>query len=86
LVIENNNLLEAWIHLDYDNIDNETRGKSESSKYEFITHIMETVKADVNAQLPAFSKITKAFEQEEAFVKTATHKIKRYLYTHNNPF
>ncbi|MCP5051027.1 MAG: long-chain fatty acid--CoA ligase, partial [bacterium] len=40
------------------------------------------VKDEVNQQLSAFSKLSRLIEQSEPFVKTATHKIKRYLYTH----
>jgi long-chain acyl-CoA synthetase len=35
----------------------------------------------VNAQLPPYAQIHKIFERPEPFTKTATHKIKRYLYT-----
>ncbi|MCP4149201.1 MAG: long-chain fatty acid--CoA ligase [bacterium] len=82
LVIENNNLLEAWVHLDYDLIDSETVGKLESQRYKYIEQILAGIKENVNENLSSFSKISKLFEQEEPFVKTATHKIKRYLYAH----
>ena len=36
LVIENNDQLEAWVYLDYDLVDAETRGKNERQRLEFI--------------------------------------------------
>ncbi|MCP4146382.1 MAG: long-chain fatty acid--CoA ligase [bacterium] len=82
LVIENNNLLEAWIYLDYDLIDQETKGKSEKQKLAFIEKLLQNLKQEVNGQLSSFSKISKIVEHEEPFTKTVTHKIKRYLYSH----
>jgi long-chain acyl-CoA synthetase len=85
LVTENNSQLEAWVYLDYDLIDQETRGKTERQRQEYTGQILSRVRDEVNRQLPTFSKISKIIEQEEPFVKTATHKIKRYLYTHPGP-
>ncbi|MCP5048554.1 MAG: long-chain fatty acid--CoA ligase [bacterium] len=82
LVVENNNHLEAWVYLDYDLIDTETKGKTEGRRLEYIQRILARVKDEVNQQLSAFSKLSRLIEQSEPFVKTATHKIKRYLYTH----
>lgn len=82
LVIENNNQLEAWVYLDYDLIDQDTRGKSEKERRLYIEKILAQIKGDVNEQLSSFSKLSRIFEQQEPFVKTATHKIKRYLYAH----
>jgi long-chain acyl-CoA synthetase len=82
LVIENNNQLEAWVYLDYDLIDLETKGKTERQRQEYIEQILTETRNEVNEQLSVFSKISKIIEQQEPFVKTVTHKIKRYLYTH----
>jgi len=82
LVIEKNNRLEAWIYLDYELIDERTRGKNELQKKKFIKEELNKIKTKVNEQLSSFSKISEVVEQQEAFVKTATHKIKRYLYSH----
>ena len=81
LIIENNGMLEAWVYLDYDLIDEETKGKTEKQKLGFIEQVLQSIKNDVNAQLSAYSKISRIIEQKEPFVRTATHKIKRYLYT-----
>ena len=49
---------------------------------------LEEVKRDlmnyVNAKVSRFSKISKVEEQKEAFEKTPTHKIKRFLYSKND--
>jgi long-chain acyl-CoA synthetase len=82
LVIENNNFLEAWVYPDYDLIDKETRGKTEKQRLDFIKQILEQIKEETNTRLSSFSKISKIIEQKEPFDKTATLKIKRYLYSH----
>jgi len=82
LVIENNDQLEAWVYLDYDLVDAETRGKTERQRLEFIDKLLSETRECVNAQLSSFSKLARIYEQKEPFVKTATHKIKRYLYAH----
>jgi long-chain acyl-CoA synthetase len=82
IVIDNNNRLEAWVYLDYDLIDQETKGKTEKQRLDYIRQLLETLKEEVNAQLPPFSRISRMIEQEEPFTKTVTHKIKRYLYSH----
>ncbi|MCU0288163.1 MAG: AMP-binding protein, partial [Acidobacteria bacterium] len=78
LVFENNERLEAWVYLDYDWVDAETRGKTEHQRLEFISKILVETRECVNIKLPLFSKISHICEQKEPFVKTATHKIKRY--------
>jgi long-chain acyl-CoA synthetase len=82
LVIENNNLLEAWIYLDYDLVDRDTKGKTEKQRNDFIEMVLKDLRQTVNEQMSSFSKISRMFEQKEPFEKTATMKIKRYLYTH----
>ena len=82
LVFENNDQLEAWIYLDYDLIDDGTRGKSERQRLEYIEQVLVDTKENINSQLSSFSKLSRILEHKEPFVKTATHKIKRYLYTH----
>jgi long-chain acyl-CoA synthetase len=82
LVIENNGLLEAWVYPDYDLIDLETKGKTEKRKREFIDQMLEQLKAEINSQLGSHSKLSRVIEQKEPFEKTATLKIKRYLYSH----
>ena len=75
------NQLEAWVYLDYDLIDAETEGKSHKKKLECIKAILQKIKESINPQLPEYSKISRVVERQEPFTKTATHKIKRYLYS-----
>lgn len=81
LVVENNGQLEARVYLAYDLIDQETKGKSNTKQKEFINKILQELQQDVNSQLPTYSKLHRFIERQEPFIKTATHKIKRYLYT-----
>jgi long-chain acyl-CoA synthetase len=82
LVMENKGQLEAWVYLDYDLIDEETAGASEKKKLEHIEQLLEKLKLAINPQLASFAQIARFVEHKEPFEKTATHKIKRYLYTH----
>lgn len=81
LVTDKENQLEAWVYLDYDLIDAETEGKSQQEKLEYIQEILQKIKESINPQLPKYSKIARVIERQEPFIKTATHKIKRYLYS-----
>ena len=81
LVVENNGQLEARVYLNYDLIDQETKGKPNTKQKEFINKILQKLQQDVNSQLPTYSKVNRFIERQEPFIKTATHKIKRYLYT-----
>ena len=81
LVIENNGLLEAWIYPDYEFIDAETTGQSRQQRHQYITAALERIRGEVNALLPVNSKLSRIIERREPFTKTATHKIKRYLYS-----
>lgn len=80
LVLENNGQLEAWIYPDYEVIDEETAGKSRTERREHIDRLLDQMRHELNAQLSSSSRISKIFERREPFIKTATHKIKRYLY------
>ncbi len=80
IVVENNGRLDAWVYPDYEYIDEKTQNQTRVQRYEFIEHIMESMRKEINGQLPPYSRISKIFERREPFIKTATHKIKRYLY------
>jgi len=45
-----------------------------------IAEVLESIKKDVNKRLAAFSRIVRIEHQPEAFEKTPTQKIKRFLY------
>ena len=81
LVRERNNRLEALVYLDYELIDAETRGTNQARKLGHIGEILARIKQQVNQQLPQYAQLAQVSERREPFTKTATHKIKRYLYT-----
>ncbi len=81
LVIENRNMLEAWIYPDYEYVDAQTLGQSRQQRYGYITEQLDRIRKEVNGQLGSMSRLSRVLERREPFIKTATHKIKRYLYT-----
>ena len=82
LAIENNGDVEALIYLDHDILNPMLEGKSETEQKKVISDILENIRVEVNEKLPPSSRIKRAFHQIEEFTKTATKKIKRYLYYH----
>lgn len=80
LVLENNGKLDAWIYPDYEFIDEITAGKNRAQRCEIVDSMLEELRKELNAQLSTASRIAKVYERREPFIKTATHKIKRYLY------
>ncbi len=83
LVLEQDGKLIARIHLDYDLIDKKfgTKNLTEPQIKEKIDELLEQMRLELNNNVSSFSKVTKFIEQREAFIKTPTKKIKRYLYT-----
>ncbi len=84
LVLENNGLLEAWIYPDYEYIDAETIGQSRQQRHQYITDELDKMRIEVNEQLHITSRLSRVIERREPFIKTATHKIKRYLYSNRH--
>jgi long-chain acyl-CoA synthetase len=80
LVRERNDRLEALIYLDYELIDAETQGQDQPRKLAHIANVLTEIKRQVNRQLPQYAQLAQTSEHREPFTKTATHKIKRYLY------
>ena len=80
LVLENNGQLEAWVYPDYELIDEDTAGKGRSERREYMEALLGEMKGSLNAELHSTSRIARVIERREPFIKTATHKIKRYLY------
>ncbi len=80
LVVDNNGKLAAWIYPDYESIDEATEGQSRLQRKQYIETLMEKMRKEVNSSLPKASKLAEIYERREPFIKTATHKIKRYLY------
>ncbi len=81
LVIENGAMLEAWVYPDYDFVDEHTAGQSRQQRHEYITSELDRLRHEVNSQLNSMSRLSRVVERREPFIKTATHKIKRYLYS-----
>ncbi len=80
LVAEHNGKLDAWVYPDYELIDEQTADQSKNKRREYLNTLMEEMRNEINSQLSKSSRISKIFERREPFVKTATHKIKRFLY------
>jgi len=80
LIVENNGQLNAWVYPDYETIDDVTEGQSRQQRKDYLQSLLEKMRKDLNGQLPAASRVTEVYERREPFIKTATHKIKRYLY------
>jgi len=80
LVVENNNRLEAWVYPDYEYVDAATTDQSRLQRHEYIEGLLAEMRAEINEQVSPAARLTRMLERREPFVKTATHKIKRYLY------
>jgi long-chain acyl-CoA synthetase len=82
VVFENEGRLIAKAYLDYDVLDQEfERNKlNDTQALKLTGDILETVRQEINRQLPTFSQISKILEHPEPFEKTPTNKVKRYLY------
>ena len=82
LVFDDNGILTARINLDYDKLDEElgVKKKSETEVHKEVTEVLEAIRKEVNESVSSFSRLKKVIEQKEPFIKTATKKIKRYLY------
>jgi long-chain acyl-CoA synthetase len=69
------------VYPDYEYIDEQTSGISRVERREYMSKLLEDMRLELNTQLPKYSQLVKIFERREPFIKTATHKIKRYLYS-----
>ena len=81
LVVENRGMLEAWVYPDYELIDSKTTGQNRTQRHQYIAGIFEEMRTAVNQQLSPSARLSRVLERREPFIKTATHKIKRYLYS-----
>ncbi|MFR9527158.1 MAG: AMP-binding protein [Rikenellaceae bacterium] len=90
VVTEKNGRLVALVHFDAEQMDSlfkewrdEIREEWESRIQEWEEQkvaMMKDIREYVNAKVNRFSKLSEVVEQKEEFVKTPTHKIKRFLY------
>lgn len=90
LVVELKGKLVALVHFDRESVELKYREMKEkvSDFSEFVEAKFEEMKTEVrayvNSKVNRFSRISEVKLQEEEFVKTATKKIKRFLYTDDN--
>jgi len=77
LVVDRDGEIEALIHPDYDYIDQNLPAMGERG----LREKLDQLRLEINRQLPASARVKRVHERREPFLKTATHKIKRYLYT-----
>ncbi len=82
LVVENKGDIEALIHFEPEFLEAKLESETGTDQEKIIAGILEDIRTDINRRLPAFSRIKKCFFRREAFQTTATHKIKRYLYSY----
>ena len=82
VVIERNGKLVALVHLDQEAMDDllGTGKMSDSEARKLIDNILKKIMEKTNTLVPSFSKINFIELQPEPFIKTPTHKIKRFLY------
>ncbi len=90
LVVEMKGKLVALVHFDRDSVELKYREMKEkvSDFSDFVEQKFEEMKNEirtyVNSKVNRFSRIAEVKLQEEEFIKTATKKIKRFLYTGDN--
>lgn len=80
LVYEHAGKLVARVHLDATAMDEMLMGFKDKELLEKREEFLEDIRKSVNARVSSFARIHKIIEQTEPFEKTATQKIKRYLY------
>lgn len=83
LVFEQAGRITARVYLDMDAMEEAYHlsrlDGSEAAR--LVTQKLESIRLEVNARVAAYARIHRIIEQAEEFEKTATKKIKRYLYT-----
>ena len=90
IVTEQEGRLVALVHFNRDEIESMIDDWREewASKKEALEARTEQLKKEiidfVNAKVNKFSRISEVVEEKEDFVKTPTHKIKRFLYNRKN--
>ena len=81
LARENKGAIEALVYPDPDMLAKQMKGKDEHDREQVISDILENIRVAVNKRLPSFCRIKKCIYQAEPFIKNATNKIKRFLYS-----
>lgn len=76
LVYDLGGKLAARVYLDPEKVEGYQAASPESG----LQDLLESIRLEVNGKVSNFARIQKIIEQTEPFEKTATQKIKRYLY------
>jgi long-chain acyl-CoA synthetase len=83
LVIEKKGKIVALVHLNYEDIENRFNVLKEDARQYFEEkkkELLNELHLHINAHVNKFSRIQLVIEQTTPFERTATKKIKRYLY------
>jgi long-chain acyl-CoA synthetase len=80
LVYRQEGKLCARAHLDAARMDELLKGLPGKEAIKKRRDVLEEIRAQVNSRVSGFARIARITEQTEPFEKTATQKIKRYLY------
>ena len=80
LVYQHEGKLTARVHLDSAKLDEVLANVPDGEMGNKRQELLEGIRQAVNAKVSSFARILKIIEQTEPFEKTATQKIKRYLY------
>ena len=75
VIVQKGNQLIALVHPDFDEAQSLNLGRKE------LEEIMEQNRQELNAMIPAYSKISEIRIHDEEFEKTPKKSIKRFLYT-----
>jgi long-chain acyl-CoA synthetase len=81
-VIDRNGKLVALVHLDQEAMDDllDTGKMNDSEARKVIDDVLKKIMEKTNSLVPSFSRLNFIELQPEPFIKTPTHKIKRFLY------
>ena len=80
VVVARDGRLVALVYPDYDVVGEETAGMARPARAAYMNEMLGRVKKEINERLPVYSRLHAVIEHQEPFAKTATQKIKRYLY------
>jgi long-chain acyl-CoA synthetase len=82
VVIDRNGKLVALVHLDQEAMDDllDTGKMNDSEARKVIDDVLKKIMEKTNSLVPSFSRLNFIELQPEPFIKTPTHKIKRFLY------
>jgi len=83
MVFTSNGKVTARVHLDGEVLDSRFGHLPLDEQRAQIETLLENIRKKVNSKVSSFARINRIIQQAEPFEKTATQKIKRYLYVEN---